>query len=557
VTGFGKAVECRPGNYHNSQDTWNPWTFISGLLAKRCGMSSEAENCPEMTSPGLELLRVTALLGAFAAQFYLSSRIANVPADYCLTRPLWLDEIHTAAIVSQTRAGQLLAKLSQGADCSPPGLHVVLWLISRATGARDEWTLRTFSCGVGLCGLVATYFLLRLRFPWRVSWMAVLGMWSSSPQLVQQMFEGRPYSFWFATAAILCLLLALRARGHWHVACVGAVGALMCLVHYFGIISLSLIAVSHFCCNLRDLRQRRLSGAALAGGVIGLLASLPVFFGQRAAVPSQSWIPLPTLSTCIAFIEEFIVNYALTLPVLAYALNVLLGRRSADATPENGVEFRAYAGACGLILLPVVLVVFSFVIEPALITRYAVPATLAYAPLIGLLSNKLHRTVLNGMAVLFFVLGLRGALVVYEIRPDYREAAPLVSTSSPERPLIVHWRVIAYPLFRYTGADPDAVRVSYLFRGNKLTRFDEWEQALARLMAKLFDLPKTIEHDELESRDVFYLLVVDGEEQRYTGWTAEPLDVVVGPLRGFNMTRSSVAVPGRKPRAADGAAAQQ
>ena len=42
-----------------------------------------------------------------------------------------------------------------------------------------------------------------------------------------------------------------------------AVGAMMCLIHYFGIVAVGLIAVSQFFCNFRDIRQRWLIAAAL------------------------------------------------------------------------------------------------------------------------------------------------------------------------------------------------------------------------------------------------------------------------------------------------------
>jgi hypothetical protein len=112
----------------------------------------------------------------------------------------------------------------------------------------------------------------------------------------------------------------------------------------------------------------------------------------------------------------------------------------------------------------------------------------------------------------------------------------------------VHWRVVAYPLFRYTGADPQTIRVSYLFRGTELSRFDEWEQAMARRMSELFPLPKTLELDDLAIRDEFRLLAVAGEEQRYEGWKPEPLKTAVGPLRAFRMTRTPDALPRRKSR---------
>jgi len=57
-------------------------------------------------------------------------------------------------------------------------------------------------------------------------------------------------------------------------------------------------------------------------------------------------------------------------------------------------------------------------------------------------------------------------------------------------------------------------------------------------MAELFDLPKTLEPEELATIDQFYLLVEPGQEHRYKGWTAEPLDTVVESLRAYKMKRS-------------------
>lgn len=506
-------------------------------------MSSDSENEPDRRTPWTEILRVAALVAVFATQLYIAGRIANVPAKYCFTRPFWLDEFHTLAVVNQERPAELFSKLSRGADFNPPGLHFVLWSMSKVTRLSDEWLLRLFSCAVGIGGLTATYFLLRIRFPWRVSWVAVLGMWSSSPQLVQQMFEGRTYSFWFATVAILCLLLGLRTRGVWHPVCVALVAAAMCSIHYFGLITVGLIAASECCCNFRDIRQRRLTATALAAGGVALMVWFPLYLGQRAAVPVPTWLPPPTVAASCEFIEAFIVNEALALPVLAYAMQLLFRRNTGHGVTKDVRDFNRYAGACGLIMLPVMLTVFSYAIQPAQIARYAVPTALAYAPLIALLANKLNRTLLNGIALLFFAVGLKGALVVHEWRPDYHEAASLVSQSNVDRPLVVHWRVIAYPLSHYRGAPSGVVRVSYLYRGNALSRFDEWEQAVARRMAELFDLPKTIELDELAVRDEFHLLAVEGEERRYSGWTAEPLGPVLGPLRAFKMKRHSGASP--------------
>jgi len=515
-------------------------------------MSSDIDSGPEKSSPGLELLRVSTLLAVVAAQLFLASRAAKVPFAYCFTRPFWLDEFHTLTVVQEERADQLLSKLARGGDFNPPGLHLILWLIYRATPLSDEALLRGFSCTCGAAGLAATYFLLRARFGWRVSWLSALGMVSSSPQLLQQMFEARTYSFWFASIAVFCLLLTRPSTRSWATVAIGAAAVAMCSIHYFGIIVLGVIAGSQLCCNFHEVRQRWLIGTACTAGVIALVAWLPLYFSQRGSVPVATWIPSPTLGGSGTFIAESIVTCALTMPVLAYGLQLLV-YGPGSASSESGLEFKVFAGTCGLILWPLVLTAFSYIIQPAQVARYAVPTALAYAPLIALISRRLKQNVLTGLGFVFFIVGFGGALVVYEIRPDYREAIPLVRSSSVERPLVVHWRVVAYPLVRYTRADPNAVRISYLFRGEQLSRFDDWEQAVARRMGELFELPKTLETDELASLNEFCLLAVKGEEARYRSWTAEPLGPVVGPLYAYRMVRSSGASSRPKRSGADGA----
>jgi hypothetical protein len=499
-------------------------------------MSRGVDAGAETTSLWLELVRVAALAAAFAAQLYLGSRMERAPRlDYCFTRPLCLD--------------QLVSKLSRGGDYNPPALHLALWTISKFTTCSDEALLRWFSCTVGFCGFVATYFFLRKRFAWPVSWVAVMGMWSSSPLLIQQMFEGRFYSFWFASAAVFCLLLVVRAPELWQVLCVAAVAALMCSIHYFGIISLALIAACQLFCNFRNARQRRLTAVALAAGLMSLLACLPFYFGQRAALAVPTWISPPSLGASAAFLDFFGLTYATTVPILAYCFQELLGLGPGDGSSSDGLQFNLYGGACGLILLPAAIVVFSYVVQPAEITRYALPAALAYAPLIALIASKLKLAVLAGIAAAFFCCGLRGPHEVYRGPADHalptchawepwlRDAIRLANSAGANQPLVLHSRHIAYPLTRYTGVDPEAVRISFLFRGDHLSRFDALEQSVARRMSEMFKLPRTLEPDELRSLDQFYLLVRPGEEERYKGWTAEPLPLAVEPLRAFKMRR--------------------
>jgi hypothetical protein len=136
--------------------------------------------------------------------------------------------------------------------------------------------------------------------------------------------------------------------------------------------------------------------------------------------------------------------------------------------------------------------------------------------------------------VIFVVIGFQSTFGAYRQRPNYKDAVSIVAEASVNRPLIVHSRQIAYPLVRYTHANPQVVRISYLFRGDKLNRFDEVENAVARRMADLFDLPGPIEAAELASLNEFDLLAEKGQEQRYVGWTAEPINGPEGSVLGYD-----------------------
>src|SRR5262245_58635949 len=194
--------------------------------AEGSAMNSEAKTTFGPKLLALELLRVMLLLGVLVAQLYLTSLILKEPVDYCLTKPFWLDEFHTLTLIKENDVGQMMSKLSHGADFNPPALHLALWSLSKVTQLPNELLLRAFSSATGVIGIVATYFLLRIRFTWIVSFVAVIGMWSSNALFLREMFDGRFYSFWFASIAVFCLSLNVPAKGIWQFICVATLAAL-------------------------------------------------------------------------------------------------------------------------------------------------------------------------------------------------------------------------------------------------------------------------------------------------------------------------------------------
>jgi hypothetical protein len=507
-------------------------------------MNRSAELSHDPISIGTEFLRVAGLLCALVAQLWIGAWIAGQTVDYCFTKPLWLDEFHTTYLVNEEFARDLLLKLSRGADFNPPGLHIVLWFLAKTTGLSDELLLRAFSFSVGALAFVAVYLILRQRFDWSVSWVSVLGMWSTSPLLIEHLFEGRFYGFWFATTAMLCLFLSLRIQGLWQFICVAFLAGMMCLIHYFGILSLGLIVLFQCLSRFRESRQRWLIATAITVGPSVVMASLPLYFCQKAALPIPTWVGPPTFDKTLNFIWYFVGNFAVAIPILVYTWQRLMSRDSGPTSKVDIREFGIYSGMCGLILLPVELSVFSYLIQPAQVYRYALPAVLAYAPFIALISQRLNTRMLGVTAALFFAIGLGAATQAFEMRQDFCAASALANAASAERPLIVHSRHVAYPLFKYTRLDPKVVRISYEYGKSRLSRVDQLEQAVALRMAELFDLPKPITPEELGALNEFYLLAAEDEAKRYENWDSSPSNLLLDqglrenpPLRGYHLKR--------------------
>ena len=141
--------------------------------------------------------------------------------------------------------------------------------------------------------------------------------------------------------------------------------------------------------------------------MITLIAWLFIYFRQRSAVPVPSWIPPPTPSACRAFVGEFSLTYAMTLPVLAYASASSAGLRFRQPLVGQRVGIQNLRGRVWThFVLPVALRRFLICGSTCgHMTRYAVPSALAYGPLIALIANRLNRAMLKGTALLFFRRG--------------------------------------------------------------------------------------------------------------------------------------------------------
>ena len=308
-----------------------------------------------------------------------------------LTRQMWMDEVHTWLIVTDPDIGHAMTALSRGADYNPPTYYLLLRLFTSITAATPQ-AMRTFSLLAMACGLGCVGALLRRRFSTlaAICGCATIGM---QPLIIQQATEARFYSAWFALVAMFCL-----ARSHCTVVERGeanlrggsrlvqllvqsALAAMICTVHYFGVISLGLVFLVD---ALNEIRVPAVSAANLsassksgvkhrarlvlwcvpyAAGVLAVAGCIGFYLGQRSSLTVATWISPPTIAKVKMFALEFLPVIPIGLAALGWVLSGGL-EEHASQTPQTAGEARADDRQLSLLIaglgMPVILILFSY-----------------------------------------------------------------------------------------------------------------------------------------------------------------------------------------------------
>jgi hypothetical protein len=224
--------------------------------------------------------------------------------------------------------------------------------------------------------------------------------------------------------------------------------ALTCLIHYFGVISLACLAAGALLQRSSRAHATRLL-AAMGVGVLALVAWLPVYARQRHVLSVRTWIEPVSRDQLTEFLTAFYAWLPLVLVLLAVAGHEALRRRRAIG---EAVEVStAQAALLGLLALPLALVVFSVVVQPTLIDRYALPAVAGLACVgaiaVARLPIQLQLLLLVG-ALGLHARALReraGSAVTFDAGVRGRVRAANAIASDP-RPVIATDRTILYPV---------------------------------------------------------------------------------------------------------------
>lgn len=344
--------------------------------------------------------------GAFLLIALILLQIVATRSASLFRKGLWLDEYHTLLIAEDPSLGHAMDALRHGADVNAPGLYLLARAVSRCTGATGLPLVRGIAFASILAGLVGLYTAIRKVYTPGIALIAASAAWAH-PTAVHHAFEGRYYGPWFA--GIVWFAIALN---HWDRSrsklgpglLVGATAVWVCTIHYFGIFSLILVTAAHSSVVRGSWREVVLRLVPVGAGPVALAACLPFYFGQKRSLTVPTWIDPPDYNGVLKYLDSVFPCYLLLIPVFAFFATVLWGRRglALGDGPEAGREDLAeLAGLASLAFLPLILILFSFLVQSVLIDRYAIPTVAAIAvviaPLLARTGPRLRLVALLGL----------------------------------------------------------------------------------------------------------------------------------------------------------------
>ena len=448
------------------------------------------------------------------------------------THSFWLDEIHTQLLVEDSSITHAATALASGVDFNPPTYYGLARLVSQI-GPSPEISQRVFSliCVIFCC--VCVYRLVRDDCSPIVATAAATLIWSF--EVVQiQAFESRFYAPWLAATALTALCLqrvSVTPNVVWTIGLILG-STMMCTVHYFGVISLALLAGTQL---LRNMVRRR-GGLSfvfwLIPAIVGLSICIVLFYrGQRSALSVATWVPEISWKSTQQFLQELVPIWAIPIAFVIW----ILSRRVASEATEEPRETQADPGipaAIGLSLMPVCLILFSVLLQPSLVSRYGTVSSIGFAVIIAMLLRPTPKLAAAAFTIWFFVAGLQNLGTQldrwHRTEDRQKEMIARLRQVDSEVPLLFESRHTMYPITRYA---PDlAPRIQFLALSNdnlrdfvSVTPFRIVERDVAIKIEEFYPAFQTFPHDKL--KDLPKAILVAFRQRKDFGRQLEGLTV--------------------------------
>ena len=444
------------------------------------------------------------------------------------TRPYWVDEWFTVLVTSRANPVAMLPDLARGADGGTGLFHGVVWLVRWLGGGPHPILLRAMSLACVFGALLLVYALLRRRVGRDAAVVGILAV-GAHPLVVAHSYEARFYGPWLLCAAFYgwALSRSLDAPSSRARLEQGLAAALLCGVHFYGVISFSLMIGGVLLVRAADWRHTLRPLRPSLAGIVVVLAIIPIAIGQKRAYSVVTWVPEFAMGQVIAMGREFWFAAVPIVFLVAALLAWLIRRGSESAGSPLGAARAVFAdpGIAALLALagmPLALAVVSAAGQPSMLSRYAIVATLAWAPLaamvieyLGRVPGRIARLALVWMWLVAYTKEVRIKLLFANEIADARAAL----RQAPADAIVVTPSVhTMYPLVADSLGGTSRLRFLMLpdsmldrlfpigttqeFRGRGLHA----ERDLARIHGARFGFPPAIAPSHVDSVRAFVLL---------------------------------------------------
>lgn len=126
---------------------------------------------------------------------------------------------------------------------------------------------------------------------------------------------------------------------------------------------------------------------ALTGGVC-LAGCLPFLIVQRSALSQATWVSPATVADSIGFLTALFPLLPVIVCGIAFVLSAAANRTKDSVQSSIIIDARQLAPCMLLSLMPLVIVLLSWTLQPALVTRYAVTGVLGFGPIFAVLLSR-------------------------------------------------------------------------------------------------------------------------------------------------------------------------
>ena len=461
-------------------------------------------------------LRREATWFTLAALAFIVLEIAALGAWPLVTRPFWLDEIHTYLVAITQSLPDSLRSLASGADFNPPTTFLLYRAVALFAGGLSPTTARIVSALCVIGALTTVYALLRDQFS---AWPAAIGTMAVWAQQVvmHAAFEIRFYGPLLLASG--CLLLALLRTARRPPTTASAIwlalaSIAVCTVHYFGILSWAIGIATALLFSPRprasSLRQLWPSVA----GPLALAACLPLLIGQRSAMTVPTWMPDVTAIQAARLLAVFLLTLPLAVALICWALT-LARKGPARARAERDDGGHVFALGPGLLLAQVVvpfwLVAFSLLVQPATEPRYWIVGAFAPAPIVALVISRAD-TVIRLIGTIGIIAASvktmwgeagRAEALVQHVREDVRIATQFAGAGSL---VVARRRDTLYPVLQ---ARPELRSHTAVLDGTALETSNAFwtsERDVARVHRRIYGFPNVVTPADLGGVPSFYLV---------------------------------------------------